>query len=255
MRVLVTGGAGALGSKVVPRLAARGHAVRVMTHSSRRVVGADSIPGDLLTGEGLEAAVMGAECIVHLATSPTKDTEKVDVEGTARLVDLARHTGVTHLVYLSVAGVDRLPEYRYYQHKLGAERIVGESGVPWTIVRATQFYGFIDSLLRRAASYPVMVVPKGFQTQPIEIGEVANRVVEVVGRGPHQMIPEMGGPEVFTADQLAASWRAANNVHRPLLSLSLPGRMASKFKAGAITCPEHRAGHITWAQWLAGARG
>lgn len=255
MRVLVTGGAGALGSKVVPRLAARGHAVRVMTHTGRRVVGADSVTADLLTGEGIEAAVMGAECVVHLASSPTKDTETIDVDGTAKLIEAARHAGVTHFVFMSITGVDRLPEYAYYRRKLDAERIVSEGGVPWTTVRATQFYGFIDFLLRRTAGYPVMVVPRGFKTQPVEVGEVANRVVEVVARGPHQMLPEMGGPEVFTSDQLAASWRTANNVHRPLLSVSIPGRTAGKLRAGAITCPEHRAGRITWAQWLAGARG
>ena len=255
MRVLVTGGTGDLGRRVVPRLAARGHAVRVMTHSGRRVAGADSVPADLLTGEGIEAAVAGADCIVHLASSPTANTAQVDVEGTAHLTQAARAAGVGHFVYISITGVDRLPEYGYYRRKLEAEMVVQGAHLPWTIVRATQFYDFVDRLLRRSAGYPVMVVPRGFRTQPLDIGEVANRVVEVVGRGPNGMLPEMGGPEIFTATELAGPWRAANHVHRPLVAVPIPGRMARKFRAGAITCPDHRAGRITWSQWLAGARG
>jgi uncharacterized protein YbjT (DUF2867 family) len=255
VRVLVTGGAGTLGRRVVPRLAARGHGVRVMTHSGRRVVGAISVTADLLTGEGIEAAVSGADCIVHLASSPNANTAKVDVEGTANLLRAASAAGVAHFVHMSITGVDRLTEYEYYRHKLEAEQVVQAGEVPWSIVRATQFYDFIDVLLRRAAGFPVMVVPKGFQCQPLDLGEVANRLVEVVGRGPAGMLPEMGGPEVFTAEQLAAGWRAAHNVHRPLVLVPVPGRMARKFRAGAITCPDHRAGRITWAQWLAGARG
>lgn len=255
MRVLVTGGTGALGSKVVPRLAAHGHAVRVMTHSGRRAVGADSVAGDLLTGAGLEAAVAGAETVLHLATSPTAEAAKVEVAGTERLLVAAAGAGVGHFVYMSITGVDRLPEYAYYRHKLDAERLVAAGTTPWSIVRATQFHGFVDSLLKRAAGYPLMVIPKGFQSQPVDVGEVANRVVEVVERGPQRMLPEMGGPEVLTAEQLAAAWRSANNVNRPQLAIPLPGRMAKKFREGAVTCPDHRSGRITWVQWLAGARG
>ncbi len=254
MRVLVTGGSGALGSKVVPRLAASGSAVRVMTHSGRRVVGADSVAGDLLTGAGLEAAVAGAECVVHLASSPGRQAQVVDVEGTRRLLEAAAGAGVGHFVYMSITGVDRLPEYTYYGHKLAAEGVVRSGPLPWSIVRATQFFGFIDFLLRSAASFPVMLLPKGFRTQPVEVGEVAARVIEVVARGPQGMLPEMGGPEVFTAEQIAAGWRRAHHVRRPLLAVPLPGKVARKFREGAVTCPQHRSGRITWTEWLAGAR-
>ena len=90
MKVLVTGGTGLLGARLVPRLAAAGHQVRVMTHSGRKVVGAGSITGDLLTGAGVAEAVAGAECVVHLASSPRAETQKVDVLGTQGLVEMAR---------------------------------------------------------------------------------------------------------------------------------------------------------------------
>lgn len=261
MQVLVTGGAGVLGSKLVPRLAARGHVVKVMTHSDRRVVGAESVLGDLADMRGVETAVIGAECIVHCATSPRKNARQVDVEGTKRLIELAWRGGVKHFVYISIAGVDRLPEYGYYRVKLDAEKVVSEGGIPWTILRATQFHSFLDLLLRQAASYPLMVIPKGWKTQPVEVGEVANRLLQAVADGPQRMLPEFGGPDVLTSDDLTAVWRRANNVTRPLVSVSVPawipgaGKVAKGFQEGRVTCPDQRFGRITWQQFLAGARG
>lgn len=244
-----------LGAKLVPRLAARGHQVRVMTHSGRRVVGAESVAADLVSGEGLQVAVIGADCIVHLASSPTRDTARVDVDGTKRLLETGWQAGVQHLVYVSITGVDRLPEWGYYRRKLEAEKAVQEGGIPWSIVRATQFHSFVDQLLRQSARFPVMVVPKGWKLQPVDAGEVANRVVEVVDRGPQRMLPEMGGPEVLTTDVLAATWREAHGVHRPLLLVPAPGKAAKGFRAGLATCPQLAVGKISWRQWLAGARG
>ncbi len=255
MRVLVTGGGGRLGSQLVPRLAAAGHVVRVMTHSGRRVVGAESVAADLATGRGVEAAVLGAEVVVHLASSPTRGSRRVDVEGTRRLLESALRAGVTHFVYVSIAGVDRLPEYPYYRRKLEAERAVETGGVPWTILRATQFHGFIDHLLRQAARPPLMVVPRGWKSQPVDAGEVANRLVQVASAQPGRMLPEFGGPEVLTFEELAAAWREANHVTRPLIAVPIPGRISAGFRAGAVTCPDQRFGKITWRQWLGGARG
>ncbi len=255
MRLLVTGGTGTLGSKLVPRLAARGHTVRVLTRGNRKVIGAESVAGDLSDMSGVEAAVIGAECVVHCASSPRSDTQKVDVEGTKRLIELAWRVGVQHFLYVSIAGVDHLPEYRYYRMKLEAEKVVSEGGIPWTILRATQFHVFIDHLFRQVAGYPIMLIPKGWKSQPVEVGEVADRLVQAVSDGPRRMLPEFGGPEVLTSDEMAEIWRRANNVSRPLVSLPLPGKVSSGFKAGAITCPDQRFGKITWQQFLAGARG
>jgi uncharacterized protein YbjT (DUF2867 family) len=254
MKLLVTGGTGLLGSRLVPRLGAAGHQVQVMTHSGRKVVGAGSITGDLLTGQGVAEAVSGAECVIHLATSPGADTTKVDVLGTKGLIEMARRAQVGHLIYVSIVGVDRIP-YPYYKAKLAAEKLVQAGRVPWTILRATQFYSYVDILLKQAASRPVMVVPKGWKTQPVDAGEVAAKIQESVLAGPREFLPHFGGPEIFTSEQLAQAWQAAHADHRPLLAVPWPTMAGRAFQKGHATCPDNRYGRITFTQWVAGARG
>src|SRR3990170_5638680 len=148
-RVLITGGTGVLGRELVPRLAAAGYSVRVV---SRRAAPAEGAPAEwaraqIATGEGLAEAVAGVDVIVHCASSPFRRTREVDVEGTRRLLERAREAGVAHFVYISIVGVDLIP-LGYYKHKLAAERLIEESGVPYSILRAPQFFTLIDELLR-----------------------------------------------------------------------------------------------------------
>ena len=102
----------------------------------------------------------GAETIVHFATSPITRTRQVDVEGTWRLLGAAMRAGVSHVVFISIVGVDRNPHYPYNRMKLEAERIFERSEVPWTILRATQFHGFVLRLIQALDRLPMMVAPK-----------------------------------------------------------------------------------------------
>ena len=118
--ILVTGGTGSLGSGVVDRLNVAGEDVRVMSRYRR----ANTVRADLLTGEGLEEAVEGIGTIIHCASSPLRKTRQVDVEGTRRLLQEAARAGVSHVVFISIVGIDRNPYYPYFRHKLAAERAV-----------------------------------------------------------------------------------------------------------------------------------
>jgi uncharacterized protein YbjT (DUF2867 family) len=122
-QILVTGGTGSLGSRVVDRLTEAGENVRVMSRYRR----ADTILGDLLTGEGLEEAVEGVNTIVHCASSSLRKTRQVDVDGTRRLLRAAERAGVSHLVFISIVGVERNPYFPYYRMKLETERIIEHS--------------------------------------------------------------------------------------------------------------------------------
>src|SRR5918998_3333592 len=145
--ILVTGGTGTLGRLVVRRLRDAGCDVRVLSRRSRKAEdGIRFMTGDLATGEGIEAAVNGVETIVHLAGSPKGDEDKA-----RNLVRAASIVGFPHLVYISVVGADRIPVvsrvdramFGYFESKRAAERVVADSGLPWTMLRATQFHDLI----------------------------------------------------------------------------------------------------------------
>jgi uncharacterized protein YbjT (DUF2867 family) len=136
MKALVTGGTGTLGRLVVPRLLAAGYGVRVLSrHRSEAADDIEVMTGDLATGDGIETAVSGTEIIVHCAGSMKGDEEKA-----RHLVRAASQLGTRHLIYISVVGADRVPVvsridramFGYFESKLAAERIVAESGLPWT---------------------------------------------------------------------------------------------------------------------------
>jgi uncharacterized protein YbjT (DUF2867 family) len=244
--ILVTGGTGLLGSRVVDRLGEAGEDVRVMSRYRR----ANTVRGELLTGEGLEEAVAGIGTIIHCASSALRKTRQVDVEGTGRLLLAARRAGVSHVVFISIVGVDRNPYYPYFRHKLDAERVVERSGLPWTTLRATQFHEFVLKQIRLLELGPVALVPKGFVLQPIDTGEVADRLVELALSAPAGRVPDVGGPEVRTFADLARSHQKAAGRHRRLVEIPVPGNMARAFREGAQTCPERRYGKITWEAFL-----
>jgi uncharacterized protein YbjT (DUF2867 family) len=198
--ILVTGGTGVLGRRAVDRLRAAGHESRVLSRSGRP----GTIQGDLLTGAGLDGAVDGVETIVHCASNPYRKTRRTDVGGTELLLQAAARAGVSHVVFISIVGVDRNPYYPYFRVKLDAESVVERSPVPWTILRATQFHDLVLKALRLLDRLPaVMPIPGGVLFQPIDVGEVADRLVELALSPPAGRVPDVGGPEVLTFAELA----------------------------------------------------
>jgi uncharacterized protein YbjT (DUF2867 family) len=250
MRVLVTGGAGGFGRALVPRLANRGYTVRIL---SRRPAPAgittEWSQADIESGVGLAAALAGVDVVVHAASSPAKHTRQIDVEGTRRLLQSARAAEVAHFAYISIVGIDQIP-YAYYRHKLAAEALVAESRLPWSILRATQFYTLIHSILHRADQLPLMLLPTDLQFQPIDVGEAAERMAEVVDAGPAGRLADIGGPAVLMLGTLARDWMQALRRRRRIVYLPMPGAFAAALRQGRNTCPEQRYGRITWADWL-----
>jgi len=250
-RVLITGGTGALGRELVPRLESAGYTARVMSRRAAPAgAGTEWAQAQIETGEGLAAAVAGVDAIVHCASSPFRRTREVDVEGTRRLLEAAKAAGVAHFVYISIVGIDRIP-LPYYKHKLTAEKLIEESGVPYSILRASQFFTLIDDILRNLLRFPVGVYPAGFKFQPIDPGEVAERMVEAVEAGPGGRLPEIAGPDVHSAGELARVWLKARGKRRLLLPLPLFGKVAAGYRAGHNCAPDSKYGRTTWAEWLA----
>jgi uncharacterized protein YbjT (DUF2867 family) len=250
MNVLVTGGTGAVGSRVVLSLRESGH--RAVVFSRHDGFGRDWRPGDLATGEGLAEAVAGMDAIVHAGSAAAELTKvkATDVAGTRRLLAAARTAGVGHLVYISIVGMEDVP-YPYYRAKLAAEAIVKEGTVPWTILRATQFHTLMELFLGIFARPPgLMLVPYRWQFQPVDPSEVGARLAELVVAPPAGLLPDFGGPEVRDFKSLAESWRRARGLRKPMLNLPLPFKASRMFDAGRLLCPDHRDGKITFEQYL-----
>ena len=146
---LVTGATGTLGVPTVARLREAGHDVRALSRGS----GPDLTTGDLLTGAGIREAVAGADTVLHLATGRRG---KGDVEATRTLLAAAAAAGVRHLVLISIVGIDDIP-LAYYRDKVLIERLVRESGLPYSILRATQFHSFVEALFTAQRRSPVVV--------------------------------------------------------------------------------------------------
>jgi uncharacterized protein YbjT (DUF2867 family) len=253
-KVLVTGGAGRLGSKVVKELTETGYSVRIMSRKpqpANLLSATEWAQADLETGQGIADAVAGIDVVVHAASSPFKHTRQIDVEGTRLLLEQARVAGAAHVIYISIVGIDRIPYY-YYRAKLAAEELVKNSGIPWSLLRATQFHYLVDLFFQAATKVPlVTLLPTDLQCQSVAESEVANRLCEIVVAGPSGHLPDLGGPEELTAGEMVRSWLNLRGMHRRVLTLHLPGKVAQGFRHGYNTCPDQPVrGHITWTEWV-----
>jgi uncharacterized protein YbjT (DUF2867 family) len=247
MRVLITGGTGRLAGHILARHGASGIAWRIL--SRRPYTGThDWAVGDLVTGAGLPAAVEGVDAILHLASDPTRPEQ--DVCGTKRLAGAAAASGVRHLLFLSIIGVDRIP-LPYYRAKLEAEAAVMRGGVPWTVLRAAQFHSFIDWLFRRTLRVPgLMIVPAGFKIQSVADEDMADRLVAALQTGPAGRTRDYAGPEILRVSEAARVWRSARGLRRAILPAPVPGQIAGAFRRGGNTTVYSDQGHETWASWL-----
>ena len=254
-RVLVTGGTGTLGRHVVPRLRGAGCTVRVLSRNAHEAAnGVEYVTGDLLKNEGIQAAVDGAEIIVHCAGG-----RKGDDEATRHLAEAASRAGARHLAYISVVGADRIPVvsaadrvmFGYFGFKLAAEQIIAGSGVPWTTLRATQFHDTSLMVAEQMARLPVIPVPAGVRFQPVDTGEVAARLVELALGGPAGLVPDLAGPRARTMADLLREYLRARGKRRLLVPVRLPGKAARAVRAGANLAPDRAVGHRTWEDFLA----
>ncbi|MFI5570071.1 SDR family oxidoreductase [Streptomyces sp. NPDC051740] len=239
--ILVTGGTGTLGRHIVARLRAGGHEVRGLSrHAQPYAV-------DLREGGAvLEEAVTGVDTIVHCASSPRGGDEKA----ARNLIAAARRAGVGHLVYISIVGVDRVP-FGYYRSKLAVERLVEESGLGWTVLRATQFHDLVFTVLQGMARLPVLLLPARVKDQPVDVTEVADRLAELARGAPAGRVDDMGGPEVRTFDSLARAYLKATGRRRAVVKVPLRGASYDAFRAGGHLAPERATGKGTFDEYLA----
>ncbi|MFF8020686.1 SDR family oxidoreductase [Streptomyces sp. NPDC007896] len=194
MKFAVIGGTGLIGSQVVRDLNAAGH--EAVAHSLSTGV-------DVLTGQGVDAALAGADVVVNLTNSPTFDDASATFFRTSmdNLLAAAERTGVGHFVILSIVGTDQVPELDYYRAKALQEDILKAGPVPYSIVRATQFMEFVDAVLSWTTDGDTVRLPRT-PIQPIAAADVAATVAEVAAGSPLGGTLDVGGPDTYPLDEL-----------------------------------------------------
>lgn len=246
MRVLVTGGSGDLGRRVVRELTGQGHSV---VSASRR----SGI--DLATGAGVDQAVSGMDAVVHCASNPAK-ANAVDVGGTRRLAAaLARQDSPGHLVYISIVGCDRNP-YPYYRAKAEAERVIEGAGLPATVLRATQFHSLAAYVARLLSLGRITLTIGDMAVQPVDTDFVAAQLARVAaGPAPEgfSRATEVAGPDVLTMAQVARALRSHAHKGPPRVVRIPPlGGVARAFSARTnLPSDEVDTGGRSFADWLA----
>lgn len=241
MKFAVIGGTGLIGSQVVRNLNAAGY--EALPHSKSTGV-------DVISGEGLDGAVAGADVVVNLTNSPTFDEASPDFFRTSmdNLLAASRKGGVGHFVILSIVGVDQVRELDYYRAKVLQEEILAAGPLPYSIVRATQFMEFMDSVLSWTADGDTVRLP-ATPIQPIAAADVAEAVTQVAAGAPLNGIRNVAGPEVFTLDELGRMTLSARGDGRTVVTDPTAGMFAA-VQGDVLTDRGAHLASTRYADWL-----
>jgi len=196
MKITVVGASGLIGTKVVDLVTAEGHDVVAASRASGV---------DVLTGDGLAEALSGADALVDVVNSPSFEDDPVMeffTKSTTNLVDAAKRAGVGHYVCLSIVGADELPDSGYMRAKVVQEKVITESGIPYTVVRATQFAEFTDAITASMTVGDEVRVPDAL-IQPVAADKVAAEVARAAVAAPLGGVVNIGGPEKISFEQMA----------------------------------------------------
>jgi uncharacterized protein YbjT (DUF2867 family) len=256
--IVVTGGTGGLGHRVVARLRDKGRNVRVLSrYPGESQEGLEYMAGDLVKNQGVEEAISGAEIVVHCAGV---GKIKEDAAQAQNLVLAAKRGAVRHLVGISVVGAERVPVrsavdrsmFAYFASQRAKELVIEQSGLPWTNLRATQFYdGFILVMVRAMSKMPIVPLPAGTRFQPVDADEVADALVELALDAPAGQAPDIAGPKIYDSESLLRSYLVAIGKNRPILKIKMPGAAAAAIRDGANLAPDRAVGRRTWEEFLA----
>jgi len=246
VKVTVIGGTGLIGSQVVRNLTAGGH---------EAVPAAPSTGVDLLSGKGLDQALEGADVVVNVANSPTFDEASLDFFRTTmdNLLAAGERAGVRHQVILSIVGVEQVPELDYYRAKVLQEQLLAQGPTPYSIVRATQFFEFMDAVLSWTSDGSTVRLP-ATRIQPMAAADVAAAVAEAAAGAPLGGIRNVAGPDVFRLDELGRITLAAHHDDRAVVTDDSAGMFAAVRGDVLIGGPDARLAGTRYQDWL-DARG
>jgi uncharacterized protein YbjT (DUF2867 family) len=244
MKIVVIGGHGRVGSKIVEKLGGHGH---------------DAVAADLgtgvntLTGEGLAEALDGAHVVVDVSNSPSfEDAEVLEFfqTSTRNILAAEQAAGVGHHVAMSVVGGDRLPDSGYLRAKVAQEQLIRASSIPYSIVRSTQFFEFVESIAAAATDGDTVRVPSA-SIQPVAADDVARAVGRIAVGTPVNGIVEVAGPERFRFDELIRHGLSARNDPRHVVADPDARYFGTTLTDDSLVPGEHaQLGETRFEDWL-----
>ena len=247
MKIVVIGGTGLIGSKLVDSLRREGHEV---------VVAAPNTGVNSITGEGVAEAVAGAAVVVDVANSPSFEDKAVleFFEASGRnLLAAEAAAGVRHHVALSVVGSDRSPESGYLRAKLAQERLIKASGIPYTILRATQFFEFVGRIVQSSTVGQTIRVSPAL-LQPIASDDVVAALAKVAVAAPVNGMVEVAGPEKIPLDELVGTFLRATDDTRQVVSDVHARYFGTELNDRSLTADDGaRLGATRFQDWLSRA--
>jgi uncharacterized protein YbjT (DUF2867 family) len=245
MKIIVIGGTGLIGSKLVTRLRAAGHDAIAASPNS----GVNSV-----TGEGVAAALASAQVVVDVSNSPSFEDQAVMAffqTATGNLLSAAKAAGVGHYVALSVVGTDRMQGSGYFRAKLAQEAMIEASGLPYTILRATQFFEFIRAIADSSMQDDVAHLTPG-ALQPMAGDDVAAALADVVQSAPANAMIEVGGPERLPLADFVKLWLAdSGDMRATMIDPAAPYFGMAIDDASLVPSAGARIQPIRYADWLA----
>ncbi|MFI6694736.1 SDR family oxidoreductase [Streptomyces sp. NPDC050433] len=242
MKLTVIGGTGMIGSQVVGKLNAAGH---------EAFPAALSTGVDMLTGQGLDQAVKGAEVVINVANSPTFDEKSLDFFRTSmdNVLAAGERAGVRHQVILSIVGVDEVPQLDYYRAKALQEELLRQGPTPYSIVRATQFFEFMDAVISMTSDGETVRLP-ATRVQPMAAADVVSAVVEAATGAPLGGIRNVAGPDIFPLDELGRITLAAKEDARTVVTDAGAGMFAAVPGDVLLAGPDARLAGTHYRDWL-----
>lgn len=246
MNITVIGGTGLIGSQLVSRLREAGHEV---------VASSLSTGVDLLTGAGLDEALKGADTVVNVTNSPTFDEASLDFFRTSvgHLLAAGERAGVRHQVILSIVGVDQVPQLDYYRAKALQEDLLRQGPTPYSIVRATQFFEFMDAVMTWTADDRTVRLP-ATPIQPIATAEVVQALADVATAEPLNGTLDVAGPDVLPLDELGRLTLSARKDPRTVVTDDKAGMFAAVEGDVLIAGPGARVAPTHYKDWLTANR-
>ncbi|MBZ9792075.1 SDR family oxidoreductase [Rhizobium sp. 3T7] len=245
MKIVIIGGTGLIGTKTVDRLRKQDHEV---------IAASPNTGVNTITGEGLAAALAGAEVVVDLANSPSFEDKAVleffETSG-RNLFAAEKAAGVKHHIALSVVGTERLQESGYFRGKLAQEKLIKASGVPYTIVHSTQFMEFLSGIAQSGTVGDTVHLSPAY-VQPIASDDVADAMADVTLAAPVNGTIEIAGPERFRLNELVARYLKAMGDARKVEPDPEARYFGARLEDGSLVSDNNpRLGRITFEQWFA----